>query len=290
MSAEPILELVDATVVKGGVRVLDRLTLTIPAGQHTAIMGPNGAGKSALIQLLAHQDRPLPHADGSPSVRVFGSDRWNVFELRPRLGIVSADLHQRFVAGNSRGRIRAEDAVLSGFFGMHGITPSDAVTARMRQDARAALERMDAAHLSARALDEMSTGEVRRVLVARALATSPAALLLDEPASGLDLVARHTLVSLMDRVARAGTTLILVTHQVEEIVPAVSHVILLKRGRAVGAGPKDVMLTDARLSGLFDMPVRLSSRGGYLQAAVAGETAGHAAGSARSTPGEIVKD
>ncbi len=259
---------IDATVVKNGVRILDGLTLTIPVGQHTAIMGPNGAGKSALMHLLTHQDRPLPHDDGSPSVRVFGRDRWHVFELRPLLGIVSGDLHQRFVNGNSRGRIRVEDAVLSGFFGMHGLTPPDGVTARMREDARTALERMDAAHLAARFLDEMSTGEVRRVLVARALVTTPVALLLDEPATGLDLAARHRLVALMNRVAEAGTTLLLVTHQVEEIVPAVSKVIFLKRGRLVAAGSRRAMLTSGRLSDLFEMPVRLSNTGGHLQAGI----------------------
>jgi iron complex transport system ATP-binding protein len=269
MSEPPILELMDATVLKNDVRALDGVTLSIPPRQHTAIMGPNGAGKSALMQLITFQDRPVPHADGSPSLRVFGRDVWHVFELRPRLGVVSNDLHHRFVNGNSHGRIRAIDAVLSGLFGMHGLTPPDAVTTRMREDARTALDRMDAAHLSSRFLDEMSTGEVRRVLVARSLVTTPTALLLDEPAAGLDVAARHRLVALMNRVAEAGTTLILVTHQVEEIVPAISHVVLLKRGRILASGPRRDVLTDERLSALFEIPVALSERGGYLQAVLA---------------------
>ena len=220
------------------------------------------------MQLITFQDRPLPHADGSPPVRVFGRDLWHVFELRPQLGVVSGDLHHRFVIGNSHGRIRVRDAVLSGFFGMHGLTPPDAVTVKMLDAAREALDRMEAAHLEERYLDEMSTGEVRRVLVARALVTHPAALLLDEPATGLDLAARHRLVTLMNRVAETGTTLILVTHQVEEIVPAISHVVFLKAGRVHRQGSRAELLTDERLSDLFDMPVRLSNTGGYLQAAV----------------------
>lgn len=269
----PILELIDATVVKNDTRVLDGLTLTVRAGEHTAVMGPNGAGKSVLMQLLSYQDRPVPHADGSPSIRVLGFDLWNVFELRPRLGIVSADLHHRLVNGNSWGRIRVLEAVLSGLFGMHGLTPPDAVTARMRERARDALDRMEAAHLAGRFLDEMSTGEVRRVLVARALVTTPDALILDEPSTGLDLTARHRLTRLMNRVAETGTTLILVTHQVEEIVPAISQVVLLKKGRLFAAGPRDRVLTSVRLSDLFEMPVTLSKVGGYLQAAVDGEAA-----------------
>lgn len=267
MNRDPILELRDVTLVRNEIRALDGLSLRIPAGQHTAIMGPNGAGKSALMQLLTLQERPLPHPDGSPSLRVLGRDVWHVFELRPQLGVVSGDLHHRFVNGNSYGRIRGIDAVLSGFFGMHGLTPPDAVTPAMRADARTALDRMDATHLAARFLDEMSTGEVRRVLVARALVTNPVALLLDEPATGLDLAARHRLVTLMDRVANEGTTLILVTHQVEEIVPAMSHVIFLKRGRLLREGPRAEVLTAAHLSELFDMPVTLSGSGGYWQAA-----------------------
>jgi iron complex transport system ATP-binding protein len=269
--AAPILELLGATVVKNGVRVLDDISLTIRRGQHTAIMGPNGAGKSALIHLLTHQDRPLSRGEDMPSVRVLGRDRWNVFELRPQLGIVSADLHHRLVNGNSRGRIRVEDAVLSGFFGMHGVTPDDAVTETMRAQARISLERMDAVHLAGRFIDEMSTGEARRVLVARALVTTPQALLLDEPATGLDLVARRRLVELMDRVANAGTTLILVTHQVEEIVPSISHIVYLKRGRIIASGARQLLLTSAHLSRLFDATIELSGRD-YLAASVIAPT------------------
>ena len=118
MTPEPILELVDATVVKGERRVLDGVTLTVHAGEHTAIVGPNGAGKSTLVNLLTHHDRALApdaaDADAPAPVRVFGAERWNVFELRSQLGIVSADLHHRFVEGNSEGRVDGETAVLSG--------------------------------------------------------------------------------------------------------------------------------------------------------------------------------
>jgi iron complex transport system ATP-binding protein len=273
-NADPILELLDATVVKNGVRVLDGVNLTIRRGQHTAIMGPNGAGKSSLMQLLTHQDRALARGDEPAAVRVFGRERWNVFELRPQLGIVSADLHHRFINGNSRGRIRVEDAVLSGFFGMHGMMPEDQVTDVMRTQARHSLERMDAAHLAGRFVDEMSTGEARRVLVARALVTTPQALLLDEPATGLDLVARRRLVELMDRVAAAGTTLILITHQVEEIVPSISHVVFLKSGRVLASGAREQLLTSAHLSALFGAPIELSGTD-YLTASVVSPIVNH---------------
>src|SRR2546430_17344759 len=107
---DAVLELDNATVIKADRRVLDSLTLTIPTGQHTAIVGPNGAGKSVLVRLLTHEDRAVLRPGDGSAVRVFGSDRWDVFQLRSQLGIVSADLHQRFVAGNSEGRISGEAA------------------------------------------------------------------------------------------------------------------------------------------------------------------------------------
>lgn len=266
-----ILELFNATVIKGGVRVLDNLTLSIAAGEHTAIIGPNGAGKSALMQLLTHQDRPLARDGGREDVgpvRVFGHDRWNVFELRTRIGVVSADLHHRLVVGNSAGRIRVSDAVLSGHFGMHGLAPPGEVTSAMHDAVGSALDRMEAAHLARRHVDELSTGEARRVVIARALVTRPEALVLDEPATGLDLVARHRLVQLVNRVAEAGTTLILITHEIEDIVPAISRVVLLKQGRVLAAGARAAMLTSAHLTRLFDWPIELTGHNGQVSAVV----------------------
>lgn len=261
-----LLELTNATLVRDGVRVLDDLSLSIAAGEHTAIMGPNGAGKSALMRLLALEERPLARPDDPPPVRVFGQDRWHVFELRPRLGIVSADLHHRLVVGGSAGRLRVRDVVLSGYFGMHGIAPADQVTPAMRRDVLLALDRMEARHLAERLMDELSTGEARRVVIARALVTTPRALVLDEPAAGLDLVARRHLTMLMNRVAETGTTLVLVTHQVEEILPVISRIIFLKQGRVLAHGSRESMLTSVWLSRLFDAPVELGCRDGQLTA------------------------
>ena len=105
MSHVPILEISDATVVKDDRPILDRLTLTIRDGEHTAILGPNGAGKSLLIGLLTHVERPLARDEGVPPVRVFGRHDWDIFELRRLLGVVSSKLHVQFVAGNTEGRI-----------------------------------------------------------------------------------------------------------------------------------------------------------------------------------------
>jgi iron complex transport system ATP-binding protein len=262
----PVLELTNATVVKADRPVLHDLSLRIAVGEHTAIVGPNGAGKSVLVRLLTHEDRAVVPADGSSPVRVFGDDNWNVFELRSQLGIVSADMHQRFVSGNSEGRIRGEAAVLSGFLASDGILRYGTVTDDMRRRAADALERMGAAHLAKRWLDELSSGEARRVLLARALVTAPRALVLDEPTTGLDLAARHDFMERVRQIARDGTTLILITHHIDEIIPEIGRAILLRDGRIAGDGPKRATLTAARLSELFGVPVAIEEADGYLYA------------------------
>jgi iron complex transport system ATP-binding protein len=125
---------------------------------------------------------------------------------------------------------------------------------------------MGVAHLTSRRLDEMSSGEARRVLLARAMVTAPKVLILDEPTTGLDLVARHAFMERVRNVARAGTTIILITHHIEEIVPEIGRVILLRSGRILKDGPKGAVLTDPNLSALFDSPIAVDSADGYYYA------------------------
>jgi iron complex transport system ATP-binding protein len=273
-SSGSVIELRDATVVLGGTRVLDGLTLTIGAGQHTAILGPNGSGKSTLMKLLALELYPvvLPGTNDVPPVRVFGKDRWDVFELRSRLGIVSADLHDRFVQGNSNGAITARDAALSGFFASQGVFGHQQVTEEMRRAAGEALVRMGVGHLAGVTLDRMSTGEARRVVIARALVRRPEALMLDEPTRGLDVVARHGFLERIRAVAQGGTTLVVVTHHANEIIPEIDRVILLNGGRILCDGAKASVLTDATISRAYGVPLAVEAIDGYYRVRVRPDT------------------
>jgi iron complex transport system ATP-binding protein len=264
----PFLELTDATVVVGGACVLDALTLTIAVGEHTAVLGPNGAGKSTFVALLTLQQYPIDRGDGAP-IRVFGRDRWDVFALRSELGIVSADLHDRFVHGNATGMITALDAVVSGFFATRGVFAHQRVTESMREQARDALDRVGAGDLGPRTLDRLSTGEARRVLIARALVHRPRALVLDEPTRGLDLVARHAVMERLRAIARDGTTILLVTHYIDEIIPEIERVVLLKRGRVARDGSKADVLTASALGDAFDARLTVDEVGGYYHVHVA---------------------
>ena len=258
-----LVELVNATLIRGGTRVLDGVSLRIRRGEHTAILGPNGSGKSSLIRMLTLEDRPLRH-DGRSSLRLFGGDMLDVEEIRRRLGIVTGELDATFGLGTSGGRVKALHVAASGYLGSQGVFAHQDVTDAMWADARAALHRVNAAHLADRPLNELSTGERRRVLIARALVTRPDALVLDEPTSGLDIVARHQFLDAMNRLAQEGTTVILVTHHVEEILPDTKQVALIRDGRIEFTGPPAEALTAQRLSSLFDAPLTVERAGEYF--------------------------
>ncbi|WP_213605205.1 ABC transporter ATP-binding protein [Pseudoxanthomonas japonensis] len=258
----PLFELDRATVVRGAIRVLHNLSLTIPLGQHTAILGPNGGGKSTFIKLINRELYPLAR-EGDAPVKVFGLRRWNVNELRNRLGVVTSDLTRDL---QQMPYLRVEDAVVTGFFSSFVVPPHRQIDADMRDRARRALEAVRAIALADRHVAELSTGEMRRVLIARALVHEPQALLLDEPTAGLDLVARQHFLGLMRLLAQRGITLVLVTHHIEEIIPEIDRVLLLRDGAVYADGDRAATLTDAHLSHAFGGPVRVRCEDGFYSA------------------------
>jgi len=264
----PILELVNATLIRGRTRVLHGLTFSIDPGEHTAILGPNGAGKTSLIRMLTLDDRPRASDNGTPALRLFGREHWDLGELRTRLGVVTGDLDATFGLSTSHGRVSGLDTAVSGFFGSHGVFSHHDVTAAMRDHGREALARVEVPHLAGKPLNEMSTGERRRVLIARALVTRPDALVLDEPTTGLDLVARHRFMETVRRLAREGTTLILITHHVDEIVPETRRVVLLREGQVAFDGRPEDALTPAHLSAVFGVDLIVERAGDYYEVRV----------------------
>lgn len=264
-TSAPLLDIREASVMRGESLILDRLSLCLATGQHTAILGANGSGKSTLIRLIARQLYPLARGDGTPVIRVFGRDRWSVSELRSLIGIVSPALQLDYT---SDAPLEVFDAVVSGFFAARGLGLDHEVTAVMRERAHEALAQMEASPLIGREMASLSTGEARRVLIARALVHRPLALLLDEPCAGLDPASRRRFLESLRQLARHGTTLLLVTHHVEEILPEIAHVLLLRNGRVLQEGNKSHVLTDEALTEAFGMSMRVGRQGDYYSADV----------------------
>jgi iron complex transport system ATP-binding protein len=252
---EAIIEFEHVTIHREGRAALEDVSFRIGRGEHTVILGPNGSGKSTLIKALTRE--LYPRYPERSRVRLWGKETWRLFDLRSLLGIVTNDL----VADCTR-PYTALETVLSGFFSSIGIWPNHHVTAEMERRALDALRFFDLEHLASRPLTEMSSGEVRRAVFARALVHEPQALLLDEPTNSLDVRAQHEVREAMQRLARTGVTVILVTHHLSDVIPEIERAILLQQGRIVFDGPKQSALNRERLSALFGVEVRMEQSGG----------------------------
>jgi iron complex transport system ATP-binding protein len=248
------LELRNVNVARGDLVVLHDVNLTIRAGEHVAILGPNGCGKSTLIFTITCQIYPI--VQPGMHVRIFGRERWDLTQLRRHFGVVGSGLVGE-LPGERTAVTTGLDAVVAGFFSASTLWPNLHVTDEMRERGREALGRMEASHLAEQLVGEMSAGEKRRIMIARALVHRPQQLLLDEPSNALDLAAQRGLRETLRRLAQEGTGLVLVTHHLGDILPEIERVILMQGGRIVGDGPREELLTAAKLSELFRAPVRI---------------------------------
>jgi iron complex transport system ATP-binding protein len=255
----PLLELRNVFVQRGNLLALNGFNLRVESGEHVAVLGPNGSGKSTLIKTITRECYPLLRDE--TVLRILGQENWNIFELRAHLGVVSNDLMARCTRD-----ITGRELVLSGFFGSIGIWPSHEVTAPMEAAAKAAIERLEVGHLANRWLDELSSGEARRLLIARALIHEPSTLLLDEPTTSLDLPALREVRTHLRSLATSGVGLILVTHHLDDIIPEIERVVLLREGAVLCDGPKAEVLRSDRLSAAFRVPVEVIERDGFYHA------------------------
>lgn len=253
----PLLSFAHVTVMRGDRAALHDINLEIACGEHVCILGPNGCGKSTLIKTITRECYPLAR-EGS-RISILGRERWDIFELRSLLGIVSPDLLASCTT-DATGR----DVVLSGFFSSTRIFPHHHPHPEHLAKVEETLARLAIAHLADRAVAEMSSGEAKRTLIARALAHRPKTLLFDEPSNALDIGAQLQLRHTMSELAQSGLGMLLVTHHVSEIIPEIERVILLRDGHILADGPKAAVLTEEHLSKLFGVPIRLGKHDGFF--------------------------
>ena len=255
INPDAVLQLDEITVRRGAKLLLDRIDWTVEEDERWAVLGANGAGKTTLLQVAAAQLHPT-----CGQAYVFGErlGKVDVFELRPRIGLASSALAQRIPNGEL-----VVDVVVSAGYSVIGRWRE----AYGRLDVRRAvklLDRMGVGELAERRYGTLSQGERQRVQIARALMTDPELLLLDEPAAGMDLGGREDLIRRLTRFAAdpEAPASVLVTHHVEELPPGISHVLLLRDGRAVAAGLAPDVLTAPLLSETFGLRLQVERRDG----------------------------
>jgi iron complex transport system ATP-binding protein len=254
-----VVDLAGVSIVRGGATLLDDVSWTVDESDRWVVLGPNGAGKTTLLQVLAAQIHPTTGVAGLLD-EVLGTV--DVFELRPRIGITSAALAERIPRSE-----RVHDVVVSASYAVVGRW-RETYDALDHDRADELLASLRIGGLADRTFGTLSEGERKRVQIARALMTDPELLLLDEPAAGLDLSGRESLVQTLSALASDpyAPASVLVTHHVEEIPTGITHVLMLKQGRVTAAGPVGETLTAANLGATFDLDLELTEQGGRWSA------------------------
>ena len=263
-----LLDFQNLTVARGDKRVLRGFSLQVRRGEHVALLGPNGSGKSTLVKLITCELYPETGRRHT-RFRLFGLDDWALEDVRRRIGVVALDLLQNLSHEVMARQVTAREMVLSGFFNSLGLWPHHRPTPAHERRAREVLRFLEISHLATRPLSAMSSGEQRRAMIGRALVHDPEALILDEPTNSLDPGAVREFRSALRKLARAGKSLILVTHHIADLIPEIERVILMKAGRIVADGPKSRLLTSAALSRLFGTRLRVVPRGAHYDVVTA---------------------
>jgi len=263
------VELGNVSVVRGGRYILDSVNLRIARGENVAIIGPNGSGKTTLVKLIRGEVLPYYDEDSPATFRLFGLERWNVFELRSRMGIVSMDLQDRF-----REETTVREVILSGFFSSLDVFRCSTVTGQMDSAAESAARTLGIDGLLDSPIGVISLGEMRRALIARALVTEPEMLVLDEPMTGLDISMKGRFRAMFDILMENGVCIVMVTHDLTDIPAGIDRIVMVKDGRIVADGPKSEILTDARVSDLYGEDIRVECDDGIYRMHIAGSVIG----------------
>ncbi len=257
---ETLIEMESIIVRKGGRTILDSIDFSMKTGENIAIIGPNGSGKSSIIKTITGDYRPIAGTERMV-FRIMEKEHWIISDLKKLLGIVSGDLQLEYTRD-----VTVTDVVLSGFFSSIGIYPNHRIKPYMLKMAAEIIDFLEIRHLADKSISKLSTGEARRVLIGRALVHDPMILVLDEPTNSLDLKSKYKFRETVSKIAASGKSIILVTHDLEDIVPEIDRAVLLKDGRIFADGDIEEILTTRKLTELFGIPVEIGKDKGYYHA------------------------
>lgn len=251
---ETVIELKNVHANYDNKLVLKEVNLTIKEREHWVILGSNGSGKSTLIKLLLNDLFPNPKF---PYIKkIFSQERWETLLLKKKLGIITNDLHTYFqMHGNY---LTAYEVVLSGYYASIGIFKHQDFTQEQHARALEVLEFLEISHLKEKKVEEMSTGQLRRCIIGRALIHNPQAFILDEPTVGLDIKSQYNFIQIIRKLSKQAT-IILVTHHIEEIFPEVTNVALMYKNCIFKQGKKEEILTSENLSEIFEINIDIAS-------------------------------
>lgn len=261
MKNTSIISIKNATVFRGRNKVFNRLSIEFSLGESVAIIGPNGAGKTTLLKLITRELYPIVPPDNAgydSHVKIFGEERVNIWELRKHIGVVSHEFQTNYKAV-----VTGENVILSAYFGAVGMYTHFNVSVEQRKNVAIIMAELGIESLAKQQYLQLSTGQQRRLLLARALVHKPKVLIFDEPTSGLDVKAGFRLLSDMRQYCQKGMSLILVTHHINEVIPEISRVVFLKNGEVVNDGKKQDLLTNEHLSGLYNTSISVGQANGF---------------------------
>ncbi len=252
----PFIELHDAVVRRAGHDILSVEEFSLKEGESAALLGSNGSGKSTFVNLITREIMPLYRE--KPAVVFRGRERVSLDEVKKCLGVVSSTMQDLITV-----HLPSVEVVIGGLFGSLGIPKRFEASDAQRQHALDVMEELGIAQLAERDVMTLSSGQVRRVLIARALVHDPDALVLDEPCTGLDPEGMYYVRHTMRTLAQSGRAILLVTHYPEDIIPEISHIVMLKDGIVFDDGEKEDLLTSSRMSALFDVPLEVAKSEHY---------------------------
>ena len=254
------LELRNVSVVRDGRYILKSVDLDIMKGENVAVIGPNGSGKTTLIKLLRGDIHPYYDEDSPASMRIFGMERWNLFDVRSRMGVVSMDLQNMF-----RTDTKVYEVICSGFFNSLDVFRNHTVTEEMVSKVHSCALMMGIDDLLTREIENLSLGEMRRALIARAMVTDPDLLVLDEPMTGLDIVMKSKFRAMFDILIEKGVSIVMITHELTDIPTSVRRIVMIRDGEVFSDGPKEELLTDTLVSDLYGEPIKVESNQGIYR-------------------------